>query len=868
MTSSPKPEIEPAARPWLHRHFRIALGLGVLALILLLLLIVPPFIGISQYKNHITQLVSASLGRPVRLSSVELRMLPRPGFVLTDLTVEEDPTYGAEPVLHASTVTASIRLFSLWRGKLALDRISVDEASVNLVRSSEGRWNVDSLFRTAAPAGRANGAVRSLPYLEASNSRINVKFGAEKIPFSLTATDASLWHEDDGWHLRMRGQPTRTDIPLDQADTGIVRIEAVMHPAPQGEGQSQVQLSQMPLHVDMDWREAQLGQLSRLILGSDEDWRGDLTGELHADGSAEEAHITTRLRATGVHRAEFAPAATLDFDANCGFVYHYSAASPQKSGMDKIECNSPVGDGRAHLTGSLSAEPGSQQLSLELDRVPVQAPLDLLRTLRGNLDQSLTAQGSLSGKMTYAPSAQPDHLAKPVRLTRNRHAEKTPQSLQGSFTAHGIRVEGQALSSPIEISSFQLQPAPAEPNQPAALLAAISLPAGTPAPLSVTAQFGQQGFNLAIRGSASLSKLRELAHVAGISQADALNQLSGDPAALDLHVQGPWLAPFSAAPILDPEESSAKTISGTVTLRNASWKPNFLATPVDLSAATLRLENGLAQWDGVAFAYGPASNRIKGTATLAAPLPCTSGQLCTPHFTVRFPSLDTATLQAALLGAHEPGTLISSLIDRFRPASTPNWPVTEGTIQADTLTSGPFTFTGATASLRIEPRGIMITSFEGHTLGGQVRGTGTLTVPVGQSAAQNSQPAYSLEAAFTGIKPQEAAQLIGEKWSGGSINGSGTLTISGFTDQDFAASAKGTLSFDWHNGTITQATSAPAPARPALVHFDHWTGSASISDSALTLGENKLHQNGKTSTREGSLTFAQQPQFTLTTPSR
>ena len=857
MTSSPKSAIEPAAKPWLRRHIRIALGAAVVAFILLLLFVVPPFIGISRYKSHITQLVSTSLGRPVRLSSVELRMLPRPGFVLTDLTVEEDPTYGSEPVLHASTVTASIRLFSLWRGKLALDRISVDEASVNLVRSSEGRWNVDSLFRTAAPSGYTSGATRTLPYLEASNSRINVKLGAEKIPFSLTSTDASLWHEDDGWHLRLRGQPTRTDIPLDQADTGIVRLEAVMRPAAQG----QTQLSQMPLHVDMDWREAQLGQLSRLILGSDEDWRGDLTGELHADGSAEEARITTRLRATGVHRAEFAPATPLDFDANCEFVYHYSAASPQKTGIDKIQCNSPVGDGRVHLTGSLSAEPASQQLSLELDRVPVQAPLDLLRTLRGNLDQSLTAQGTLSGKMTYAPPAQPDHLAKPVRLTRGRRAEKAPQSLQGAFTAHGMRLQSDGLNSPIEISSFQLQPAPAEPNQPPALLAAISLPAGTPSPLTLTAQLGQQGYNLAIRGSASLSKLRELARVAGISQADAFSQLSGDPAALDLHVQGPWLAPFSAAPVLESEDDSAKKITGSIVLRNVSWKPGFLATPVDLSTATLHLENDAAQWDGVAFAYGPASNRIKGTATLAVPLPCASGQSCTSHFTAHFAALDLASLQAALLGAHESGTLISSFIDRFRPAAQPNWPVAEGTIQADTLLSGPFAFTAATASLRIDPRGAKITNFEGRTLGGQVHGTGSLTVPAAQSAAQNSQPAYSLGATFTGIKPQEAARLIDEKWSGGSINGSGTLSLSGFTDRDFASSAKGTLNFDWRNGTITR--SAPAVA---VVHFDHWTGSASISDSALTLGENKLRQNGQTTRAEGSITFAQQPQFTLTTP--
>ena len=76
----------------------------------------------------------------MHLSSVELRLLPWPGFVLTDLTVDEDPAFGAEPVLHASSVTTAIRLLSLWRGRLEISSISVDEASLNLVRNREGRW--------------------------------------------------------------------------------------------------------------------------------------------------------------------------------------------------------------------------------------------------------------------------------------------------------------------------------------------------------------------------------------------------------------------------------------------------------------------------------------------------------------------------------------------------------------------------------------------------------------------------------------------------------------------------------------------------------------------------------------------------------
>src|SRR5262252_9546447 len=78
--------------------------------VIVAVIVVPPLVSISRYQGRITHAMSASLGRTVRLSSVELRLFPRPGFVLTDLTVEEDPAYGAEPVLHANTVTASIRL--------------------------------------------------------------------------------------------------------------------------------------------------------------------------------------------------------------------------------------------------------------------------------------------------------------------------------------------------------------------------------------------------------------------------------------------------------------------------------------------------------------------------------------------------------------------------------------------------------------------------------------------------------------------------------------------------------------------------------------------------------------------------------------
>ncbi len=212
---------------------RSKLWIAALALAILVAIIVipPPREHQSVQEPDRACDVELPLGRPVRLSGVELRLLPQPSFVITDLTVEEDPAYGAEPVLHANEVTATIRLLSLWRGRLEISRISVNEASLNLVRTREGRWNTDKLFRTATqsqPTG-SQGKPLPLPYLEATNSRINIKKGFEKLPYSLVNADLSFWEESPGeWRVRLKGQPARTDVTLDLGDTGIVQLEGRM----------------------------------------------------------------------------------------------------------------------------------------------------------------------------------------------------------------------------------------------------------------------------------------------------------------------------------------------------------------------------------------------------------------------------------------------------------------------------------------------------------------------------------------------------------------------------------------------------------------------------------------------------------------
>jgi hypothetical protein len=843
------------AQPRQQKHRRLWIGLAAIA-VLLAILIVPPLVSVSRYKARITELISASLGRPVRLSSVEARLLPRPGFVLTDLTVDEDPAYGTEPVLHANTVTASIRLLSLWRGRIELDTISVDEASLNLVRTPSGRWNLDSLVRTAsAQAQSAAGEPARLekpirlPYLEATNSRINIKSGEEKLPFSLIDAKFSLEQARPGdWRVTLRGQPARTDLSLEQADTGVVRLEAELHQAPQ--------LRQMPVRVDLEWREAQLGQLTRLLLGSDARWRGDLTGELHLEGTAEAAQIKTRLRATGVHRAEFAPAAPMDFDANCTFVAHFSARA-----IDNLLCDSPLGNGRIRLNGQLTAATASQQsepsFTIALDRIPVAAALDAVRTVRSGWAPGLQAAGSASGHLTYAPES-----AAPV-LTAKQGRGKTPAivegPLTGGITLDGLQLSGNSLSQPLAIPHVLLSPAiqSSGAGQPEALAATLAIPAGGAAPLSVALRLDPNGYQLQLRGQASIGRGRELAHLAGLSNAVALDELAGDPATVDLDAEGPWLLP---QPALEPRlpgaaavpAAPADRISGSVTLRNANWKAEFLTNAVLISQATLHISADEVRWDPVLFSYGP----VKGSASLTLPV-CDAAQLCTPRIQLDFGSLDAAVLQTAFLGAHERGTMLSTLIERLRPAASPAWPRIEGTVKAEALILGSVSFREPVATVITTAHGAEITAFDAGLLGGRIHATGTFRA----AANAKEKPSYALEGQLLKIKPQAVGQFAGLHATGSSLDGNGKIELTGFTGDELAASAKGTLHFEWLSGGLT-AGGAPA----ALAHFDRWTADALIANGALTLEENQVKRGAQSQTVQATVPLTDPPKIAFITP--
>ena len=332
---------------------------------LILLAVLPPLVNVSRFKRRIVTSISTSIGRPVHLDNVSLVLLPFPGFKLENFVVEEAPAFGAEPIIHANNVVATLRVSSLWRRKVEFSKISLQEPSINLVHMPDGRWNVENILLQAAripaaPTAQVKaGPDPRFPYIEATGARVNIKYGDEKMPFSLTEADFSLWlPRPMQWRVRMEGKPTRTDTSA--SDTGTISLEGTLGRAERFE--------LIPIDLAAEWRNAPLGEASRVITGRDAGLRGDLRLNLSAHGTVGDSVLKSSLQLRGARRSEFVPPRSLDLRLECqataSEIFHafhgVRCGWPPQTGTSLLALTAEVAD--IHKAGAAPFEIGTPGL--------------------------------------------------------------------------------------------------------------------------------------------------------------------------------------------------------------------------------------------------------------------------------------------------------------------------------------------------------------------------------------------------------------------------------------------------------------------------------------------------------------------------
>ncbi len=223
-----------------------------------------PFKGLSRRR----------LGRQVHFDAVHFTLFSGPGFSLDGVTIGEDARFGLEPFAYVPTLQARLRIDKLILGKLRLSSLRLVEPSLNLVKRSDGAWNVVELVQRLSAPRRA--PLNLFPAFEVSDGRIDFKLGTRKTTLYLLDSDFLIYPERSGkLYFQFSGSPARTD----RAGIGFghLRGTANWYLSPRDAKANQ-------LEADVTLDPSNLSELTTLFQGHDMGVHGTLSSRLRIEG--------------------------------------------------------------------------------------------------------------------------------------------------------------------------------------------------------------------------------------------------------------------------------------------------------------------------------------------------------------------------------------------------------------------------------------------------------------------------------------------------------------------------------------------------------------------------------------------------------
>lgn len=415
------------------RHFRIAVV--TLALLMAAAWVLPHFLNAGRYRPLLKAGLERSLHRKVALGDISLHFFPHLGFSVDNVVVDEDPAFGAEPFIRVGRLDCDLQWRSLWGARLHFGTLKLTDPSINLVRNSEGIWNIENLLLESGIKAQASGnapagAEPSNLAVDIKGARLNFKIGENKKPFAVVDARAHLDfdYSSDRVVFRMAGDPVRTDIEL--PTPGLVELDGNWSPA-RTSGNTLDATLRMQGSLLYDW--------IPLLTGRNPEIYGVMNSTIHLSGTLRQIKYSGESQLTQLHRWEQLPSAS---DLPCKFrfwgQFDRDHESLKISGVDLAFADSQV-----HLEGSIAEISSSPEFDLVVafERSQLQDLLILggrvlgkipAWKLTGRLNGMISIQGPWSGKR-YGGSLN----ARDVRL----------DTASGSFPVSdaAIRIERSTL---------------------------------------------------------------------------------------------------------------------------------------------------------------------------------------------------------------------------------------------------------------------------------------------------------------------------------------------------------------------------------------------------------------------------------------
>jgi hypothetical protein len=324
----------------------------------------------------------------VEFQKLHLTLFSGPGFVLDNVTIGEDLRFGLEPFAYVPTLEARLRLDKLLLGRIQFSSLRLVDPDLNLVKNSDGTWNVVSLV------GRLSGPRRVplnlFPAVEVSGGRLNFKLGIRKTTLYVSDTDLSIYPERSGkLYLQFSGSPARTD----RAGNGFghFRGTANWYLAPASATSNQLEAS---LILDR----SNLSEMTTLFEGHEAGVDGTVSSHMRIEGPMANLRIAGDLRLEDVHRWDLLPSSGEDWHI------HYAGALDLRTRNLHMHTVPAGSKAPAPVMVELSVQDffrtNNWTITTRFATAPVQNLLPLASRMGLSLPQNLSLQGTLEGTVT------------------------------------------------------------------------------------------------------------------------------------------------------------------------------------------------------------------------------------------------------------------------------------------------------------------------------------------------------------------------------------------------------------------------------------------------------------------------------------
>ena len=309
------------------------------------------------------------------------------------VTIHEDPHYGIEPFAYVPRLQARLRIDKLLVGRIQFSSLRLVEPSLNLVKRTDGNWNIVELVERLRPPRRVS--LNLFPVLEISSGRIDFKFGTRKATLYMADSDISIYPERSGkLYIQFSGSPARTD----RAGNGFGHLHGTanwyFNPRNAAANQLESKITLDP---------SDLSEIATLVEGYDLGVHGIASGVASINGPAMALRVSGELRLENLHRWDLLPGAgnqwRIGYRGNIDLIartFSLEALPRHAAGPTPVAFEMRVNDFLAQPTWSILAR---------LNKAPAENLLPLCRRMGLPLPEDLTLAGTVDGAIGYSNRA-------------------------------------------------------------------------------------------------------------------------------------------------------------------------------------------------------------------------------------------------------------------------------------------------------------------------------------------------------------------------------------------------------------------------------------------------------------------------------